>query len=531
MNPAPSSSPKAPATRLILALACVVIVAVYAFMIDLKGISTDEGLRMGVINGGDIYTPDGPSSHATWARVVERNSFTAYQPLYFLIQNTLMRLAGTQNVVFFRAVNIFFLWLSLQGLIALSTGWRLLPRLFALGVFGFNAYLFMHVLQVREYIVGVTFYIWSTWLVLRLDRRPLVRPWADTAWFAAYGVLLALGFFVQSWVVFPAVAQGMFLVWRKWGDRLRFYAHLALSYVVVLSATWPYLRTHQQKVDIGRWGTDPAPLMHQLSHGFHLVLGGHLAGQSPFADVLFWFWLVFIAATAALLLRRPVAPAGVDRREYLRQGGLMLTCIAIALAFQVTYFLKVDTLAVWPRYFVVHYFFCSWLIALGFKSLDDLRVSPASSHRTRGIMRAVVGAMVALALFTGIFQARSYYKFPLVDTGVSEQSNWRTLSAELARNLQPGDVVVIHDIIQRWTITFTHPVANPVLVLSELGPAPLVSARRVLYLEPMQYVSERDTLAAQMNSLGFGAMENLGLHTTDGKSFVTDWRLLVFTRR
>src|SRR3954469_15773657 len=93
--------------RFVLGAACLAILATYVALIDLKGISTDEGLRAGIINGGEPFLSTQPSPRATWDAVIAANSFSAYQPLYFLIQNSLMRLAGTHGVIFFRSVNIF----------------------------------------------------------------------------------------------------------------------------------------------------------------------------------------------------------------------------------------------------------------------------------------------------------------------------------------------------------------------------------------------------------------------------------------
>ena len=274
--------------RTVLIVAGLLIAALYASQTNLKGSGTDEGFRLGIINGGHEYTASEPATQATWGDVLDANFPYAYQPLYFLIQNTLMRVGHTHHELVLKFVNVFFLWLSLQGLLALSRGWPLVPRLFALSLFSLNAYLFMHVLQLREYIVGLAFYVWSSWLVLQLDRRPLGRAWADVGWFAAYGVLLTLGFFTQSWVVFPAIAQGLFLIIRRAGDRLRFYAHLAVSYVIVVSVAYPYLQTHSQKVNIGQWGSAETHLWPRLADGFHLVgwAAGPLSGNRarPFSS-------------------------------------------------------------------------------------------------------------------------------------------------------------------------------------------------------------------------------------------------------
>ena len=281
------AKPTALALRLILLLGCLLIIAIYALLMDLKGISTDEGFRLWIINGGAALVHGEPAADASWARVLEANRPYAYQPLYFLIQNSLMRVLPAGGLNFFRSVNLVFLGLCLLGLLALSREWRLVPRLFLLGVFSFNAFLFMHVLQIREYIAGVAFYIWSTWVVLELNQREPGRLQTDAVWFVAYGVLLTIGFYLQSWVVFPAIGQLLFLLLRRRARWWRFLALLALACTIVLCATVPYLVTHQLKMNVGLWASESESVQSHLSSGFHLVLTGHVAGHARFTEFLF----------------------------------------------------------------------------------------------------------------------------------------------------------------------------------------------------------------------------------------------------
>lgn len=516
-----------------LTLACLVIIATYAMMIDLKGVSTDEGIRLGIINGGRPYVLNAPPTEVSWADVMKADAPFAYQPLYFLIQHTLMGVAQTHDVVFLRLLNLLFLWIALQGLLALSRDWRLLPRLFLVGAFSFNAYLLMHVLQIREYTAGVAFYVWSTWFVLRLDTRVLARPWADVGWFAGYGVLLVLGFYTQSWVVFPAVGQCLFLIARRRESRWRFYALLALSYLIVLVAAEPYLQHHAEKVNVGRWGVPGTNLLAQLSDGFHLVLAGHPAGRVPAADFLFWFWLLVLATGGGLLLchRRLADGAGFSTEELRRQVSLMLLSLAVPLAFQVYYFYTADNLSVWPRYFVIHYFFLVWLLALAVKHLHDLSSAAPVARRTRLFLRGALAAIIGVLLVSACFQVRSYYRDPLFDTGLSRASNWRTLAAEISRVTRPDDVLLTHEFINRATLTFTRPVSNRVLMLQELETSDLGSADRIVYLESSANIPARPELAARLAKLGFGTLQEIRLHATDRQYLLPDWRLLVFQRR
>ena len=527
----PKTSSTVLRARTLLTAACCLIIAAYVMLIDLKGINTDEGLRLAIINGGEPYTQNQLSTHATWKQVLATNSHWAYQPLYFLIQNSLMRVSGTHDVVFFRLVNVFFLWVSLQGLLVLSRGWQLFPRLFLLGLFGFNAYLFMHVLQIREYMAAVAFYIWSSWLVLRLDVRRLERPWMDAAWFSVYGGLLVLGFYVQSWVVFPAIGQGLFLIARRRPAPWRFLGLLAFSYTLVLAATLPYLLTHPQKIQVGRWGTTGSELWPQLSVGFHLVLAGHATGQFRFTDFLFWFWLTFILGTFVLFFRGKSAALPCENRgEVMRQGLLMLLCSGVSLAFQIGYFYGVENLSLWPRYFIIHYFFLTWLIALGFNHLRILRQAKGTSVWVRHGLSAATGIVAVTMLASAVFQVRSYYRDPFLDTGLSRSSNWQNLTAGASRIMRPADAFVFHDFISRSTFTFTRAPTNRVLLLEELPASALESVERLVYLESSESPAEKNQIAGRMATLGFKSCRVIPLQAADGQSPLNDWRAVAFSR-
>lgn len=511
--------------------ACLLIVVVYAWMIDLKGITTDEGFRLWIINGGRPALADGPAPDATWDRVIAANAPFAYQPLYFLLQNGVMRLTDSSSLLLFRSVNLLFFWVALQGLLALSRDWRPAARLFLLGLFSFNAFLFMHVLQIREYIAGVAFYIWTTWLVLRLDARRLERPWTDTAWFAAYGFALVAGFYLQTWTVFPAAAQGLFLVLRRPGDRLRHAAHLALSYVIAVAAIWPYLQGNQQKINIGLWATETEPVRTHLFNGFHLVLAGHLPGVSPLAGALFWFWLAVLAGGLLWLLADRTDYGGPLRRsEFNRQTLLILLCVGCSTAFQVGYALRVENLSLWPRYFIIHYFFLMWLAALVFHRLLDRRAADGTPAGARRAAAGAAAAMAAVLVAAAVFQVRSFHRDPMLDTAQSLSSNWRVWAAELARALRPDDVVVMPDFISRATLTFTRPLANPVLLPADLTATNLSATPRLVYLEARETKVDREDLIARAAAAGFKSVQEREVLAADGRTVLADRRLVIFTR-
>ena len=512
-------------------LACVLVILIYVLMIDLKGISTDEGIRLAIVNGGNGFSLNNPAISATWGDVLKANNHCAYQPLYFIILNTVLRLAGTYDVVFIRLLNVFFLGVCLRGLISLSHDWKIAPRLIMLCLFSFNAYLFMHVLQIREYIAGIAFYIWSTWLVLKLHRRPLIKPKADIVWFAGYGILLTSGFYLQTWVVFPAIGQLLFMVWQRHSERWRFYKYLCLSYMIVLAASVPYLVTHVQKVNVGSWGSTTSQLLPQLSTGFHLVIAGHQSGQSIISDSLFWFWPGLCMLAVVLCLCKNISTALPEnfRFEIKRQSILMLLCSGTSLTFQISYFYGREDLSVWPRYFAIHYFFVIWLISLSVLYIFELRQHIRTSAARFGLT-ALLGVVATTTVFASTVQIRSYYRDPYLDTGFSRISNWRIWTRELARVVQDGDVVISHDFISRATLTFTHPMGNTVLLLHELETANLMGVDRLVYMESSGSLHEREQLQYRIKTLGFPHWQELKMKTPGENGVSSEWQVLVFSR-
>ena len=148
----------------------------------------------------------------------------------------------------------------------------------------------------------------------------------------------------------------------------------------------------------------------------------------------------------------------------------------------------------------------------------------------RRSLTAGIAVIAAVALASGVFQTISYYKNPLLDTGLSRESNWFTTTSELARIIEPNDLLVTYDFICRTNLTFTRPIPNRVILLPEIETTDLKSVPRVVYLESISVLSQRGDLVARMSAVGFKTMREFRIHAADGNSLVTDWRFLAFTR-
>src|SRR5579872_3908424 len=219
-------------SRTLLALWFIAII--YVLSLDLKGIWTDEGNRYKLLAGGQTWQEYnqshsfGPSSGVITA--VDAGS--QYFPLFYLIDNAVIRLAKSYSDLLLRVVNVLWLLLSLQGLLRFFRNYSEMTRLFALMIFALNGYLMMHVLQVREYPMYLALLIWSSCLLFEILELPPGVAWRRK-WplLAGYGVLAGLFFYSQPYSVFALAAQFAMLLTVK-VNRSSFFRQMLLSYTI-----------------------------------------------------------------------------------------------------------------------------------------------------------------------------------------------------------------------------------------------------------------------------------------------------------
>lgn len=79
--------------------------------------------------------------------------------------------------------------------------------------------------------------------------------------------------------------------------------------------------------------------------------------------------------------------------------------------------------------------------------------------------------------------------------------------------------------------TPTKPSADgPVLLLHELETSDLRNVDRLVYMESIWALHEREQLLSRTQALGFRNWQGLKMHTADGSTVLTEWQIMVFTR-
>ncbi len=511
------------------------IFIVYLSVIDIKGVWTDETLRLGVMNGGQQFTSDGVGTSADLEAVARQIAFYPHQPLYFLLQNVVMRITQSHDAVVLRMVNVIFLFAGLVGILAFVKRWRPIPQIVALSVFAFNSYLMMHVMQIREYTLGITVMIWTSYFALRLFRLDLRSIPTALPWFVGYGLLLCIGFFNQSWIVLAAVPQGLFLLSRS-EQRFRFYTLMIVPYAIVGVTTIPYVLEHQNKMNVGQWDIENTAdrLWSGLLNGYHLVLGGAPADASLFINGLAAFWGGVIALGIGVLMVPRLRPV-IQRAEpqtvaITALAGL--TCLFM-LSFQVVYFFKVDALSVWPRYFAIYYFYLMILIALAFNSLYSLASDWGLIGLGKVSSQAMTLIVMVMTVVSAVGQTYNYRRDPYYDTGMTKTCNWVQLTNRLNAAVARDDTILAHDFLFASTLTYVRPFANRVISLTDVQAGKVELGARVAYLN-MYLPTMLDSMRASLEQRGMRPERTVELSSPDWWECSSLWRrveLLYWERR
>ncbi len=445
-------SPGPPLARSATVLALWAVAIAYLLCIDLKGIWTDEGNRYALFAGGQTWQEFNRSgSFGPFSGVLDAVGPTSYQPLFYLVDNAVIRVARSYSVVLLRAINVVWLLVAALGLLRLFRSYPPWTRLFGVLVLTLNGYMLMQVMQIREYPMYVALAIWSSCLFFEVLEAPgpppLRRFWPRLV---AHGVLLALLFYCHVYCVFVLAAQAVLLLTRR-ENRLAFLRAAAVSYgtaaaLVLPWLVWVYLR-FPGKVDPGIWDHRPPTLSllgESMLGGFRDLLtygawGGHPLVQAAGVLVLVGIPVAWLAA------RRRGEP--VDRR-----AAYALLTLALYACFQIAYFFLREPLSVWPRYFVAHYLGYVVLATCAFSVLERSARAAAGAP-----WRAIVAGVFLLVAVGGVAQVDLYRKDPFMDTGMTEQCNWRVIGRAMAGHVRPDDTIAYYYPLQAWTIGVESP--------------------------------------------------------------------------
>jgi hypothetical protein len=433
---------------------------------DLKGISSDEGLRLLTMNGGQLFQGDRSGTTASLKDVMMAVRDTNYQPLYYLLQNRVMMVARSTDPVLLRTVNILFAAALLGGTACLARRWPPVAALYLVGTVAFSGYFAMHVLQIREYTLGLLFllliYFYSCRLVQRSERTPL---FPDILQHVAYG-FLAVGACLNSFWILPAWCGAVVGQWALARRRLEAAALLACS-VVSAMAGLRLLRAVQgfeKKVDVGLWDqhdVSAARAAEVVSDGIYFILVGSEVPPSGAGAARILVLAIFVTAAAGALLvavRPSVARGSGELRMHVVLSGFMLGALCL---FQICYFLvRKDMISLWTRYFFQHF----WLLHVLIAAIIGMT---ACRLRTRAT-RAGIGAFLLLSAAWAIQGTVQYWRNPYSDTGLGRDCEWRVFASRL-REVARGDPIVFTRALEGATVSFSERFPNSLLLVDKLG--------------------------------------------------------------
>ena len=505
----PGAARLAPVALWLAVLACV---GLYVLFSDLKGISTDEGIRLAAINGNRLFEGDQPGTTARWKDVKSALSTTNYQPLYYYIQNLVMRIAQSRDPVLLKSVNILFLFGCILVTLRMTVNWPPLARWYLVVTTYFSGYLLMHVLQVREYALGLLFLAAVYACTYRLAQRqadPLRA--SDVALYGGYGLLAGAACLNSFWIVpaWAGAAAGLLLLSRRRLPALGRLAIAGAALVCVLAAIY-LVQGFEKKIDVGLWDRNVSleRFARLAAGGFSYIVAGndfpqiHVGVPSlgelaeMMAALAVCGGVVGFAAPAVL---RAWRAGPLDRFEV--HCVLALAMIAALCLFQTAYFaVRRDALPMWPRYFFQHFWLLHVLMAATVARLALSVREGAGSPGRRRLRGAGLAVLLAAGAAWSVKGTLAYYVDPFGDTGLSKRCEWRTLAPRL-RDLAGGDAIVFTRMLEAGTISYSARFLNRLMVWDRMPrdtaawPSPLVLVDAKGVSSPQEVLARRAALA------------------------------------
>ena len=451
------------ASRKRVVLAFWFIAIIYVLSIDLKGVWTDEGNRYMLMAGGQTWEQYNHSgSFGSFPQVITAvRTMSLYVPLFYLIDNAVIRLAQSHSDLLLRLVNVLWLLLGLQGLLRFFRNYSESTRFFAMAVFALNGYMLMHVMQIREYPMYLALLIWSSCFLFELLELASDVPWRRRVpTLVGYGVLMGLFFYSQPYSVFALAAQVLIvLTWNR--NRLASFRRMALSYAIAAAITAPwivvFLVRYHGTINPGvydRRASTLALLLQSLKWGFSaLLIYGSWDGH-PLMQV---FLVLLVAGVPAIWILAARSGEPPDRRAIYA----LLTSV-LFFVFQIAFSLN-QPLSLWSRYFVSYYF---GYVVLATCAFSSLRNYAEKQRRRRWIVLST--AALLFVCIVGLEQIRLYREDPYMDTGMTAACNWRVTSRAMLRYVRPDETIAYYHPLLAWTISIDYPLFPNELSYSDI---------------------------------------------------------------
>ncbi len=450
---------------------CICIcVCLYFLFSDLKGIWTDEGIRLMAMNGNRLFSSQYWGTSATTKDVLHTVSLhTGYQPMFYVIENWVMRIAQSRDLVLLKAINILTIAACMVVTLQMTKEWPFAIRLFLILTTYFSSLMFMHVLQVREYPLGFLFLAATYFSTERLMRRQTRRFAADILPYGAFGLLIGMASLNSFWILPASCGACAALILtspKPW---------TMLTRVAVTAAAVACLIELERigvglggKIDVGIWEGNATydRFVSGASLGLSYAALGYLA---PIGSVQFaagWLTSIILVIFGGVLLARQTR----DGRSYSlmeRHCAISAAMIVSLLAFQIFYFVvRHDALAIWPRYFFQHF----WLLHTLMAATLGVLASRLKDSTTRG-KPLYLGCLTTIVVIAavGLVEGgpRAYRKAPFDDTAMGPSCQWR-LVGPLVRDFSGSDPIVFSRLLEAGTITFSAKFSNQMYVWDQL---------------------------------------------------------------
>ena len=490
------------ASRKRIVLAFWFIAVLYILSIDLKGVWTDEGNRYMLMAGGQTWQQYNQSgSFASFPQVISAvRTRSQYFPLFYLIDNAVIRLARSHSDLLLRLVNVLWLLLGLQGLLRFFRNYSESTRLFALAIFALNGYMLMHVMQIREYPMYLALLIWSSCLLFEvLELAPDV-PWRRR-WpaLAGYGVLMGLFFHSQPYCVFALAAQVLIaLTWNK--DRLASFRRMALSYAIAAVIAAPGIIL-ALGIKAGVWDRRASTLtllLDSLKWGFRDLLTYGAWDGHPLMQAFSVLVVVGVPAGWILAVRSGEPP---DRRAVYA----LLTSVFF-FVFQIVFYFLNQPLSLWSRYFISYYF---GYVVLATCAFSSLRGYAEKQNQMRWTVLSIT--VLLFVCIVGLEQVRLYRDDPFMDTGMTAECNWRVTSRAMLRYVRPEETVVYYHPLLAWTMSIYYPFYPNELSYDDIDSGRF-AGKSVLWVLDHGVVPERTRRALdQLQSSGYSVAKTVDL--------------------